>query len=203
MRRLEAGEYQKALESWGEVQALDPKYPDRKRVQKTARKKLKELSEPKSPRGRLPKWAIVLLGLLGVAAIVAIAYWGIRSWDFEALQEEPDPALVIAASTTKTPTKTLRPSATTTRRPTATIKAVMGVATTKASSTPTRKPTSMPATATAPQMVSDDFEDPAFDGNYNRSIWGYEIRSDPEIGTAHQEDGILVFTSEGKDKPIG
>jgi outer membrane protein assembly factor BamD (BamD/ComL family) len=47
VKSLEAGEYQKALQQWGEVQALDPKYPDRKKVQKTAKKKLKELSEPK------------------------------------------------------------------------------------------------------------------------------------------------------------
>jgi tetratricopeptide (TPR) repeat protein len=55
VKSLEAGEYQKALEQWGEVQVLDPKYPDRKKVKKTARKKLKELAKPEAPPKKLSK----------------------------------------------------------------------------------------------------------------------------------------------------
>ena len=51
VRLLKANKYQEALEQWGEVQARDPKYPDRQHVSITAKKKLAALTRP-VPRKR-------------------------------------------------------------------------------------------------------------------------------------------------------
>jgi alpha-glucoside transport system substrate-binding protein len=68
---LKAEHYQEALEKWREVQALDPRYPDRRRVQATARKKLVSLARP-AARRRLPTWTIPAIGgLVFIALIVA------------------------------------------------------------------------------------------------------------------------------------
>lgn len=45
VRLLKEGKYQEALEKWDEVKAIDPKYPDRQRVDAIARKKLAELNK--------------------------------------------------------------------------------------------------------------------------------------------------------------
>jgi outer membrane protein assembly factor BamD (BamD/ComL family) len=44
-RLLKEGKYQEALEKWEEVKIIDPKYPDRQGVQKTARKRIAELDK--------------------------------------------------------------------------------------------------------------------------------------------------------------
>jgi len=75
VKSLETGEYQKALQLWGEVQVLDPKYPDRKKVQKTAKKKLNELADPKVTRYRLSKRIIAVMGLLAVFIIIIVGTW--------------------------------------------------------------------------------------------------------------------------------
>jgi Tol biopolymer transport system component/outer membrane protein assembly factor BamD (BamD/ComL family) len=72
VRLLKAGQYQEALEKWGEVQALDPRYPDRKKVQATAKKRLAALAKP-GARRRLPLWAIAALAGLVLVIIVAAA----------------------------------------------------------------------------------------------------------------------------------
>jgi outer membrane protein assembly factor BamD (BamD/ComL family) len=46
VRLVKAEQYQEALQKWAEVQTLDPRYPDRKKVQGTARKKLTSLDRP-------------------------------------------------------------------------------------------------------------------------------------------------------------
>jgi formylglycine-generating enzyme required for sulfatase activity len=69
---LRAEQYQEALQKWGEVQALDPHYPDRKKVQATARKKLASLAKPATKR-RLPRWAMIIAGTLIVAVVTVAA----------------------------------------------------------------------------------------------------------------------------------
>ena len=73
---LEAGGYQQALELWADVQTLDPEYPDRKRVQKTARKKLAAPAKP-GPKVRISPLAGfgVIIVLLIVAAVAVGAYF--------------------------------------------------------------------------------------------------------------------------------
>jgi uncharacterized caspase-like protein len=78
---LEARQYQQALEQWAQVQALDPAYPDRQKVQATAKKKLKELTQESSTKRQLPRWALAALGLLGVLVVIFILTypdWGKR-----------------------------------------------------------------------------------------------------------------------------
>jgi outer membrane protein assembly factor BamD (BamD/ComL family) len=70
VRLLKADQFQEALQKWGEVQALDPRYPDRKKVQATARKKLDALAKP-TAKHRLPGWASAAIGGLAVVVIVA------------------------------------------------------------------------------------------------------------------------------------
>ncbi len=72
VRLVRAGQYQEALEKWGKVQALDPRYPDRKKVQATARKKLAALAKPAAKR-RLPAWAIAVMAGLALVIVVAAA----------------------------------------------------------------------------------------------------------------------------------
>jgi uncharacterized caspase-like protein len=74
VRSLEAGQYQQALEQWGEIQALDPAYPDRQNVVKTARKKLAEISKAEAPRTRLPWRWIIPLALIGAGLVAVILY---------------------------------------------------------------------------------------------------------------------------------
>jgi tetratricopeptide (TPR) repeat protein len=78
LRSLEAGQYQQALEQWGEIHALDPAYPDRQKVATTASKKLKELSKIETPRtsvlARLPVFRIVLFALFGIGLVAVIIY---------------------------------------------------------------------------------------------------------------------------------
>ena len=113
VKSLDAEDYQKALQQWAEVQELDPKYPDRKKVQKTAKKKLKEIAEPKESRRKLSKSVIAMIGLVGVIIIIVFVAWLAQN-----LNDGNFSGLALIAS--KTPTKTPRPSATPTRRPTST-----------------------------------------------------------------------------------
>ena len=69
---LEAGQYQQALEQWARVQELDPTYPDRQKVQATAKKKLKALTQVSTPKRRLPRWAIYALGGAVLLSLVVI-----------------------------------------------------------------------------------------------------------------------------------
>lgn len=45
VRLLREGKYQEALEKWQEVKTIDPKYPDRQGVQRTARKRIAEVDK--------------------------------------------------------------------------------------------------------------------------------------------------------------
>ena len=46
VRLLREEKYQEALEKWQEIKGIDPKYPDRQKVQRTARKSLAALAKP-------------------------------------------------------------------------------------------------------------------------------------------------------------
>ena len=69
--------YQEALDKWGEVKAIDPRYPDRQRVGRTAKKALTKQVKPIStkPRFLMPK---SLRRGLGVTAIVATVIFSVN-----------------------------------------------------------------------------------------------------------------------------
>ncbi|MCB9420172.1 MAG: CHAT domain-containing protein [Ardenticatenaceae bacterium] len=72
VRLLKAESYQAALEKWRDVQALDAEYPDRQRVQHTAKKKLKQLSQTAVPRRRWPRKNWLWLGGAGVVVTAVV-----------------------------------------------------------------------------------------------------------------------------------
>jgi len=69
VRLLRAGQYQAALDKWDQVQARDPQYPDRDKIEATARKKQAAQAEPTGWR-RLPRWAWAAIA--GLALLVAV-----------------------------------------------------------------------------------------------------------------------------------
>ena len=58
---VETNEYQKALETWREIRAIDPHYPDRQKVQRIAQKKLKALASQARPAEHTPNKFIIFL----------------------------------------------------------------------------------------------------------------------------------------------
>ena len=82
VRLLKANKYQEALAQWGEVQARDPKYPDRQHVAITAKKKLEVLTKPARRKRQIPKRTLALIGgtVIIVAAMIAgLVYLASRS----------------------------------------------------------------------------------------------------------------------------
>jgi outer membrane protein assembly factor BamD (BamD/ComL family) len=79
VRLLKDGKFQEALDKWNEVRVIDPKYPDRQQVQKTASKKLADINRRRKSRlGRLADkkvqiWGGSSLFLLVILAVAAFA----------------------------------------------------------------------------------------------------------------------------------
>lgn len=89
IRLLKEEKYQEALDKWGEVRAVDPQYPDRQWVERTAKRKLQEVTQSKTKtditkfdfafiNGAGSEWLLVM-ALLGTMILRAI--WGaIAGW---------------------------------------------------------------------------------------------------------------------------
>lgn len=77
VRLLKSNKYQAALDQWGEVQARDPKYPDRQQVQITAKKKLDALVKPAPRKRQISRRTLTLIG--GAAVSLAVAIVGLIS----------------------------------------------------------------------------------------------------------------------------
>jgi hypothetical protein len=73
VRLLKANQYQEALEQWGEVQARDPKYPDRQHVSSTAQKKLAALAKPAPRKRQISRRTLVVIGSVAVIVAAVIA----------------------------------------------------------------------------------------------------------------------------------
>ena len=82
---LKEGKYQAALDKWHEVKSTDPKYPDRQRIQKTARNKLDEVSRSVRDVGgfaliRLFANKTVRVGTILALVIAVLLFSGYRLW---------------------------------------------------------------------------------------------------------------------------
>ena len=157
---------------------MDPKYPDRQRVQSIASRKLSELGRPIRNKPPLittkPIWAgmIALVVIGAVAAGVILASRG---------NQQPNPTLTAPASKDSpvVPATTTAPTETNTPRPS----------------------TSIPATvAPTDPTVYDDFDNTIYDGKFNSALWG----ADTSAGKIAQGNGALsIQLDQYNERDIG
>jgi outer membrane protein assembly factor BamD (BamD/ComL family) len=194
---LQAGQYQQALEQWGHVQALEPAYPDRQKVQATARKKLKELTQVSVPKRQLPRWAITTLSLAGIVALILILTY--PGWIERFTQPDGSGVPAAAVPAASQPTRTsiipaginrLTPVPEQVSAPTRTPHPT---ATSRPPATKTRTEAPPPAIVFP---IIDDFDNPLFNGRYNPELWSIE-KSDPSNMIA-QQDGVMVLSGDNR-----
>jgi outer membrane protein assembly factor BamD (BamD/ComL family) len=108
-RSLDDGQYQQALEQWSAIQALDPTYPDRQKVAKTARRKLQELSKVEPPRGKPTRWQTILLVVASLAVLGGLIYLGIRYGNKPPREVgyTPVPGMAVVPGNTQRPSPTV------------------------------------------------------------------------------------------------
>jgi outer membrane protein assembly factor BamD (BamD/ComL family) len=84
VRMLREEKYQEALEKWGEVKSIDAKYPDRQKVQRTARKSLAALAKSKTTKRKIvyPKPLWLGIGAVFIIAIVIFSTILIRNKEY-------------------------------------------------------------------------------------------------------------------------
>jgi len=110
VRLLEEGQYQEALEKWGEVKARDPRYPDHKNVQTNAKENLEALTKDAPPWRRLPSWAVfAIVGIVLVVGIAIIFGGPIISGLTSSSGDEGVPAAIIPNETESPPAPTEAP----------------------------------------------------------------------------------------------
>jgi hypothetical protein len=175
VRLMQEGKYQEAIDKWQEVRTLDPKYPDRQWVQRTAKKKLAEMTKPVKVKPRFTKPKLPWKGI-ATFAVVVVSIAGIALLAKFGQQ--------MLSSSTSTPTQTLVPFSTSTKVPAKT-------------STP-RAVTLVPVTGGyADPTMYDDFDDPAYDGKINSIKWDYG-----GVGYFSQGKGILTLRVNGTKNEI-
>jgi outer membrane protein assembly factor BamD (BamD/ComL family) len=94
VRLLKEEKYQEALDKWQEVRAVDPQYPDRQWVARTAKRKLQEVTQSKTKpditkfdftfiNGAGSEWLLVmvLLGTMVIRAIFGVIIDWFHIWD--------------------------------------------------------------------------------------------------------------------------
>jgi outer membrane protein assembly factor BamD (BamD/ComL family) len=170
VRLMQEGKYQEALDKWDEVRTIDPKYPDRQWVQRTAKKKLAELTKPVKVKSRFvikkslwKRMAVFVVIALGIVGIVVLIKFGQQ----------------ILSVPTTFPKQTAVPFFTSTK----VLEKI---------STP-RPVTAIPVTGGyADPTMYDDFDNPAYEGKVNAIKWG-----DADFGKVHQENGLLMQTVNG------
>jgi serine/threonine protein kinase len=176
---LKAKEWQKALDKWAEVQAIEPKYPDGKKVVAKAKKGLAKLEEVALPVGlvrveeeevpiwqKVPVWvwgaAVGGVILLAVVVGVFMAGRGEKVKPTSAVVQATTPAVASPTSTLVPATPTLPPPTATPVPPTTTPLPAMPTAVpptatpipptatpVRPTATKTPSPTPVPPTATA------------------------------------------------------
>ena len=173
VRLLREENYQEALEKWQEIKGIDSKYPDRQKVQRTARKSLAVLAKPVAKKRKIsiPKSLWIGLGGVVIIAIVIIAL--ILSGN---KGEELSLPLILAPTSTSggkavAPTATKAPKKTSTPRPPTATQAKSGYA--------------------DPTMY-DDFDNVAYNDKVNNTLWAFEEFTSSRRVT--QANGSSIFS---------
>ena len=101
VKLLKEEKYQEALDKWQDVKAVDSKYPDRQRVQRTARNALSKQAKPISAKTRfvMPKSLWIGLGCVATIAIVIFAINMFRNRDHSTSLVSPINPTVIVGET--------------------------------------------------------------------------------------------------------
>ena len=187
VRLLREEKYQAALEKWQKIKGIDSKYPDRQKVQRTARKSLVALAKPVTKKAKIVIPKSLWIGLGGVVIVGVI----ILALNLSGNNGEEPASSGISAPTSVSSGQTVVSTA-----------------------TKTPKKTSTPRPPTATQMTSgyadptmyDDFDNAAYNGSYNSSLWGFNGDSkDFFIGqndgnlsiNINDEAGVGLYTSKG------
>jgi len=174
VRLLKEGKYQEALDQWQEVRAIDPKYPDRQRVQSTAAKRLRETEKPLHHKPRIMIAKPLWMGALVLVVIVVLIAGVILSGK----KETASPATATSGgSIPAIPTLTTAPGRTDIPQASATV---------------------APTIVSDPLMY-DDFNNSTFDGRFNTALWEAEISA----GQIIQENGSLNFELSNYEGDIG
>ena len=74
VRLLREEKYQEALEKWQEIKSIDAKYPDRQKVQRTARKSLAAMAKPVTRKAKITIPRSLWIGLGGIGAVVILVF---------------------------------------------------------------------------------------------------------------------------------
>jgi len=173
VRLIREEKYQEALEKWQEIKGIDSKYPDRQKVQRTARKSLAALAKPVTKKAKIVIPKSLWIGLGGVVAIAIV----VLAWNSFGNNDDKPLSPAIPASTSASGGNIVVPTATKTP-----VKTSM-----------TSRPTTTQATSGyADPTMYDDFNDPAYDGKFNTAKWGSW-----GIGNISQSEGILAITTNG------
>ena len=175
VRLLREEKYQEALEKWQEIKSIDSKYPDRQKVQKTAKKSLTTLAKPVTAKRRITLPKSLWIGLGGIV-IVGVIILALNLSGNNG--EEPSPP-GISAPTSASGGKAVAPTPTTTKTP---VK-------TSATSRPTATQTT---SGYADPTIYDDFDNVAYNDKVNNALWAYEGYTSSK--RVFQENGSSVFT---------
>ena len=145
VRLVREEEYQEALEKWQEIKSIDSKYPDRQKIQRTARKGLAALAKPVAGKNKFTVPKSLWIGLGSVVIIAAIIL-----------------SFVLSGKNGEKPTSPVIVVPTVNQGETAVI------------DTPNKpnQPTSTPTTGGFSDLTMyDDFDNSTCDGSYNKSLW--------------------------------
>jgi len=174
VRLVREEKYQEALEKWGEVKSIDAKYPDRQKVQRTARKSLAALAKPVTRKVKITLPKSLWIGLGGIVSIAAIIL--VLTLSGKNGEEPASPANVI---------------------PTVNWGGTAVIHTPKMTNTPSSLTTTNVVSEYADPTMYDDFGNKAYNGGYNRTLW--KSGADATSYKLSQSDGQLSIVVDSKN----
>ncbi len=211
---LQTQQYQGALEKWSQVQALDPRFQDRQKVQATALKKLNELAKASAPRpsvsgrggaaqsrsaieaapaapGRIALSRRTIFIALGAMALIIVAVLGILQLVGGGKSGPPPPgSATIEAPTAISSAVAIAPSTAT-----STAESVVTPAQPTVVATPAPAQRTATATATPDPFLYDSFDNPAYDGWVDVTRWLIGEGCQPFAQGEFQRNGMLEMKS--------